>query len=383
MEDIHPQEQRHKAGQDTPGGGDARRSAWASTATGNVSVHWVTAHLPEKRTSVSLFDREQRERTKSTSLSEGAAVATGAGRRRSPEKPDPFRTCFQRDRDRILHSDAFRRLAGKTQVFVFPRDHQRTRLTHALEVSQVASSIARALRLDVDLTEAIALGHDCGHGPGGHSSEAALQPYVDGGFDHAPWGAYEVLSPLNLCEETLDGIANHSWSRPAPATLEGEVVALSDRIAYCTHDFEDAWRAGIIEREDLPREVRTLVGTTRGSQLNALIEDVIWLAADRGVVGLSHPMGEALAAFRNFNYDHIYNRPESQRQGQAVIDLLQALTEHLLAKPELVPDLQLSADPARQVIRYVAGMTDRYAFQMAIDLLGWTTDRLPRGIDVS
>src|ERR1700691_3176536 len=148
----------------------------------------------------------------------GATRSHGGGRRGREEQPDEFRTCFERDRDRILHSSAFRRLAGKTQVFIFPDDHMRTRLTHALEVAQVATGIARACRLNVALTEAIALGHDCGHGPGGHASEEALDPYVDGGFDHAVWGADVSLLALNLCAETLDGVRNHSWARPAPAT---------------------------------------------------------------------------------------------------------------------------------------------------------------------
>ncbi len=160
--------------------------------------------------------RERREQLEAALLVPGATLASGAGRRRAPEEPDAFRTCFERDRDRILHASAFRRLAGKTQVFVHPEDHQRTRLTHALEVAQVATSCARACRLNVALTEAIALGHDCGHGPGGHASEDALDPFVPGGFDHAPWGADVSLEALNLCAETLDGIRNHSWSRPAP-----------------------------------------------------------------------------------------------------------------------------------------------------------------------
>ena len=173
------------------------------------------------------------------------------------EAPDPYRTCFERDRDRIVHGTAFRRLAGKTQVFVFPEDHQRTRLTHAIEVAQVATAIARATGLNVALTEAIALGHDCGHGPGGHASEDAFSPYIDEGYDHAVWGADVVLRPLNLCAETLDGIRNHSWSRPAPSTPEGEVVSWADRIAYVCHDFEDACHVGIVDPEVLPASVRS------------------------------------------------------------------------------------------------------------------------------
>ena len=168
--------------------------------------------------SIEPLRREQREARDDDALAPGATRAVGAGNRAVEEEPDPNRTCFERDRDRILHATAFRRLSGKTQVFVFPDDHQRTRLTHALEVAQVATGIARAARLNVALTEAIALGHDCGHGPGGHASEDALTPYLDGGFDHAPWGADVSLAPLNLCAETLDGIRNHSWSRPAPST---------------------------------------------------------------------------------------------------------------------------------------------------------------------
>ena len=173
---------------------------------------------------VSLVTRESAEND-GAPPSTGATRARGAGDRARAEEPDALRTCFERDRDRILHANAFRRLAGKTQVFVFPEDHMRTRLTHALEVAQVAVGVARPLGLNVALTEAIALGHDCGHGPGGHASEEALDPYLPGGFDHAPWGADVALAPLNLCAETLDGIRNHSWSRPAPATPEGEVVS--------------------------------------------------------------------------------------------------------------------------------------------------------------
>src|SRR3954463_14315646 len=182
---------------------------------------------------VDRFDRRARESSEDEVLAPGATRARGAGHRAADEEPDEWRTCFERDRDRILHgTTAFRRLAGKTQVFIFPEDHQRTRLTHALEVAQVATAIAAAVGLNVALTEAIALGHDCGHGPGGHASEDAFAPFIPGGFDHAVWGADVVLARLNLCEETLDGIRNHSWSRPVPATPEAAVVSWADRCAY-------------------------------------------------------------------------------------------------------------------------------------------------------
>ncbi|MSX82275.1 MAG: HD domain-containing protein, partial [Actinobacteria bacterium] len=219
--------------------------------------------------------REAREDAEQAWLADGATLSHGAGHRSIEEEPDSDRTCFERDRDRILHeATAFRRLSGKTQVFIFPEDHQRTRLTHALEVAQVATSIARACRLNVALTEAIALGHDCGHGPFGHASEDAFGPYLEGGYDHAVWGADVVLAPLNLCIETLDGIRNHSWSRPAPMTPEGEVVSWADRIAYVCHDFEDAVEAGIVSPSMLPELVRSNCGDTRSSQLHTFINAV-------------------------------------------------------------------------------------------------------------
>src|SRR5688500_16526881 len=245
------------------------------------------------------FDRAAREQVE---LAPGATRAIGAGNRGVAEEPDPNRTCFERDRDRILHAAAFRRLSGKTQVFVFPEDHQRTRLTHALKVAKVATGIARAARLNVALTEAIALGHDCGHGPGGHASEDALSPFLAGGYDHAVWGADVVLAELNLCTETLDGIRNHSWSRPAPATPEGEVVSWADRIAYVCHDFEDAVSAGIVGPAQLPDAVRHRCGTTRREQLSAFILAVLDGIAATGRVGMAPEMADALAAFRAFNY---------------------------------------------------------------------------------
>ena len=218
---------------------------------------------------------------------------SGAGDRAVEEPPDPWRTCFERDRDRIMHSAAFRRLAGKTQVFIFPADHQRTRLTHALEVAQVANAISRACRLNVPLTEAIALGHDCGHGPGGHASEEALSPFLPEGFDHAVWGADVTAASLNLCVQTLDGIRNHSWSRPSPATPEGEVVALADRIAYCAHDLEDAVHARIVTTDELPELVIERCGLSRSRQLNAFVTDAVTTTLAAGKVAISEPMGEA------------------------------------------------------------------------------------------
>src|SRR5487761_2061803 len=262
-----------------------RARRWAATMEGceGGAAAVTVAHLDSRATIVSsrpdgravAATREAREEDLDARLCGGATRPRGAGRRARDEEPDEYRTCFERDRDRILHSSAFRRLAGKTQVFVFPDDHQRTRLTHALEVAQVATSIAKALGLNVALTEAIALGHDCGHGPGGHASEEALDPFVEGGFDHAAWGADVSLLSLNLCVETLDGIRNHSWSRPAPSTPEGEVVSWADRVAYVCHDFEDAARAHVIDPHALPKIVRDRVGTTHSAQLGTFVRALI------------------------------------------------------------------------------------------------------------
>ena len=195
-----------------------RSQQWAETMSGHAAGGLVRAHAGSRALlgPAPVFDRERREEQERLWLRSEATRAVGAGHRAVPEEPDAERTCFERDRDRIVHSTAFRRLAGKTQVVVHPSDHQRTRLTHALEVAQVATSIARASAVNVALVEAIALGHDCGHGPGGHASEDAFDAFLPGGYEHGPWGSDVVLAPLNLCAETLDGIRNHSWSRPAP-----------------------------------------------------------------------------------------------------------------------------------------------------------------------
>jgi len=331
-------------------------------------------------------DRGEREGREASTLAPGATRASGAGHRAREEDPDPWRTCFERDRDRILHSSAFRRLAGKTQVFIFPEDHQRTRLSHALEVAQVAGGIARAVGLNVTLAEAIALGHDCGHGPGGHASEDALDPYVVGGFDHAPWGAEVSLASLNLCAETLDGIANHSWSRPAPSTPEGEVVSWADRIGYVCHDFEDAVIDEIVLPDELPAIVKERCGTSRGEQLGAFIDASVATILATGVVGMDAAHAEALAAFREFNYERIYLRDESVAQGKAVVSVLRALVEHFAHHPDDVAGRGASLagseeDPTFAAVRYVSGMTDRFAFRTAVTVLDWPIDRLPQGID--
>lgn len=367
-----------------------RDRLWVSTMAGYENSPGITLAHADSWAGIGtkdVADRFQREEIFNSELAPLATRATGSGTRAFTEEADPYRTCFERDRDRILHASSFRRLAGKTQVFVFPDDHQRTRLTHALEVAQVAVSVARVLRLNVALTEAIALGHDCGHGPGGHASEDALSPYIEGGYDHAVWGANVVLTPLNLCTETLDGIRNHSWSRPAPSTPEAEVVSWADRIAYVCHDFEDAVDAGVVSPNDLPQLVRTRCGTTRREQLSAFITAMIDATAHTGRIGMVPDIAEALALFRQFNYDSIYHRAASRAQAQSVVDLLRALVDHYIAHPTLLPSFANnpfdagSSQAANEAVTYVGGMTDRFACKQAVLLLDYPVQKLPQGID--
>jgi dGTPase len=374
-----------------------RVHAWAQTMSGvaatDAPARWAHADSSATVGEISVATREQREEMEAAAFSSGATLASGAGNRPRVEDADPLRTCFERDRDRILHgTTAFRRLAGKTQVFIFPEDHQRTRLTHALEVAQVATAVARACRLNVALTEAIALGHDCGHGPGGHASEDAFSPYLEEGYDHAVWGADVVLTPLNLCVETSDGIRNHSWSRPAPMTPEGEVVSWADRIAYVCHDFEDASKTGIVTPAMLPEIVLDRCGGERSGQLRAFIGAMIEAAVGTGRIGMTETLAEALSEFRRFNYTQIYMRPASLAQSDAVIRVLRSLVEYYADRPNTLPLEEFDHDPrgvgagsaeaVREAVTYVAGMTDRYAFAQAVTHLGWDPSALPTGVDV-
>jgi len=329
------------------------------------------------------LERGAREEREHALLAPHATRAVGAGNRAVREEPDRFRTCFERDLDRIQHAKAFRRLAGKCQVFVAPEDdHLRTRLTHAIEVCQVAVSIARPVGLNTALTAAAATGHDCGHGPAGHASEGALSPFLDGGYHHAVYGADVVLEPLNLCAETLDAIRNHSWNRPTPTTPEGEVVAWADRIAYVCHDFEDAVAAGVVRPEDLPAAVTEVVGADRRNQLHGFITAMVDTIATTGVVGMRRPEADALAAFRAFNFERIYLRPEAVDQADRAARLIGGLADWYLHHPEAMPDgaglRAASPEAVAAAVRYVSGMTDRFANRAAVEHLGWDERALPR-----
>ncbi|HET8930477.1 MAG TPA: deoxyguanosinetriphosphate triphosphohydrolase, partial [Acidimicrobiales bacterium] len=240
-------------------------------------------------------------------------------------------------------------------------------------------------------------GHDCGHGPAGHASEGALSPFVEGGYHHAIYGADVVLAPLNLCAETLDAIRNHSWNRPAPATPEGEVVAWADRIAYVCHDFEDAVAAGIVTVDDLPREVREMLGSERRVQLGNLITAMIDTITSTGAVALRAAEAEALAAFRAFNYERIYLRDESVAQAESAAAVITELCGYFIEHPERIRHgghplgavpagtgtglhRGIEPDPVADAVRYVSGMTDRYLLRCAVDELGWDPTRLPLGV---
>ena len=366
----------------------------AIASSGELSDRVVTPHK-QSVTKVSnpgdaTLSRQEREASEEQLLAVGATRSIGAGNRAREEEPDELRTCFERDLDRIKYSKSWRRLAGKCQVFVAPDDeHLRNRMTHAIEVAQVATSIARAVGLNVALCEAIALGHDCGHGPGGHASEDAFEPYIEGGYDHAGWGADVVLADMNLTLEVLDGIRQHSWRLAAPMTPEGEVVSLADRIAYVCHDADDATRAGIITANSLPLEVIEFCGTKQSSQIRSFINDAVKTIQETGRVGLSPGMAAILDTFRRFNYDKIYLRPASNQQADRVIKMLRALVEHYADKPGLIPDV---SDGSRdfpdagskqalfESVRYVSGMTDRFAISQAVTLLRYPVDLLPSGV---
>ncbi len=372
--------------------GQDRSAKWIETSTGYQTVAGnVGAHCDSQSRALEplMVRREIREEIEQQFLAKGATVSSGAGNRNRPEDPDPMRTAFERDRDRILHSTAFRRLAGKTQVFIFPNDHQRTRLTHALEVSQVATAVSRAVGLNVALTEAIALGHDCGHGPGGHASEDAFSIFLAKGYDHAVWGADHTLENLNLCLETLDGIRNHSWSRPQPFTYEGAVVSFADRIAYCAHDLEDAIKAEVVSSASIPEAVTCVTGATRSGQLSYFISDMVQTILHAGEVAMSPTAAAALGELRKFNYDNIYMRPDSLEQSETVIKILSMLVQYYIENPKEIngnspfdPD-DGPSDLITASIGYVSGMTDRFAFQKAVDMLGLDPLSLPKGIDLT
>jgi dGTPase len=317
--------------------------------------------------------RERTEEIERETLSP-RAVSSSQSRGREREEPqDPLRTCFQRDRDRIVHSKAFRRLKHKTQVFLAPEgDHYRVRLTHTLEVSQIARTAARALRLNEDLTEAVALGHDLGHTPFGHLGEEALTPFLGRPFRHNEQSLRVVDHlendgrGLNLSWEVRDGILDHEWSMPLPSTLEGEVVRFADRIAYVNHDVDDAVRAGVLRAEDLPEEAVEVLGRTHAARINTLVTDLVEGSADGPHIRLSDETSRALDVLRDFLFERVYLRDEARSEQRKAIQLVRTLFAHYLEHPGEVPEEyhRASGDLPTHIADYIAGMTDRYALRI-------------------
>ncbi len=344
-----------------------------------------------------MLDRDAAERQERERLSPRAAFADATRGRELPIAPDPFRTAFQRDRDRIIHCKAFRRLSHKTQVFLAPEgDHYRTRLTHTLEVAQIARSIARALRLNEDLTEAIALAHDLGHTPFGHTGEDALtdcfeQLRADDGIVLSD-GGREVRLPresiperfrhnvqslrvvehleydgkgLNLTWEVRDGILHHTGSVPA-ATLEGQIVAIADRIAYVNHDIDDAIRGGVITEDDLPAEATDVLGHTHSERISTMIHDMVEHSASADRIGMSARVWDAMMTLRQWLFDNVYLSDRAKAEEPKAYGVVQALFRHYLRNPDELPSEYASSSPddlVQCVVDYVAGMTDRFAIR--------------------
>lgn len=315
--------------------------------------------------------REVIEQREEVNLAPWAAKASQSRGRGRPEPEREDRTCYQRDADRILHSRSFRRLMHKTQVFLQPEgDHYRTRMTHTLEVSRIARTIARALCLNEDLTEAAAMGHDLGHTPFGHAGEAALTEIMGIPFHHNEQSLRVVDKleknglGLNLTYEVRRGILCHSGPDQAE-TLEGQIVRLSDRIAYINHDIDDAMRAGILRNEDIPPEIAAVLGNTHSQRINTLVSNVVQTSMGRPVIEMTPEIENAMLALRAFMFEHVYRNPVAKGEESKARRIIQELYRYYIAHPEKLPEdfqpqLDLEGMP-RVVCDYVAGMTDKYA----------------------
>jgi dGTPase len=334
------------------------------------------------------FARRRQELEEQT-LAPGAARSWPA-RRRAPEPDCGLRSPLQRDRDRIVHSKAFRRLKHKTQVFVSPEgDHYRTRLTHTLEVTQIARSVARALRLNEDLVEAIGLGHDLGHPPFGHIGEAILdrcvqERYGEGGFRHYEHSlrVVDVLEPspsalgvdagfgLNLNEDVRDGILCHSGRAPMPSTLEGRIVRIVDRVAYVNHDIDDALRAGVLKPGDLPSGPIAVLGGSGSQRIDALVHDMVEASEGAGDIVQGPSAGPAMDQLRDFMFEHVYLGPQARTEHGRIERVITTLFEHYASDPSRIPDGGGAADAGepQRVVDYIAGMTDRFCIRVFEEL---------------
>lgn len=316
--------------------------------------------------------RENMELLEHTNLSPYATLSENSRGREREEAQCDIRPVFQRDRDRILHSKSFRRLMHKTQVFLAPKgDHYRTRLTHTLEVSQNARTIAKALRLNEDLVEAIALGHDLGHTPFGHAGERVLNDICHDGFKHNEQSVRVVEKlekdgkGLNLTWEVRDGILNHQTSL-MPSTLEGKVVRLSDKIAYINHDIDDAIRAQVMVEEDIPKEYREILGETTRNRLNTFIHNIITNSQGKNDICMSEEIENAMKGLRKFMFKNVYTNPVAKGEEDRAMDLLRRLFSYYMEHVEKLPEqyycmMKQGETKERVVCDYIAGMTDQYA----------------------
>ena len=331
--------------------------------------------------------RERLEQTEHLHLSPKAAFSDQSRGRFTTEEPSDtdVRTCYQRDADRIVHSKSFRRLMHKTQVFLSPEgDHYRTRMTHTLEVSRISRSVARALALNEDLTEAIAMGHDLGHTPFGHAGEFALSEMIGKPFHHNEQSLRVVDelerdgAGLNLTYEVRMGILGHTGEF-VPETLEGQVVRICDRIAYVNHDMDDAVRAGVLTDLDIPRDIRRVLGETYRERINALVCDAIETSANADTIALSPAVSQALLDLRSFMFERVYRNPEVKGEEVKAKDMIKRLYEYYITHPEALPtdfQPQISFEGMeRTVCDYIAGMTDNYAVDRFTRLaipMGWS-----------
>ena len=320
--------------------------------------------------------REISEQNERLILCDKAMFSSETAGRRLPEAESDLRTCYQRDRDRIIHCKAFRRLKHKTQVFLSPEsDHYRTRLTHTLEVAQIARTIARALRLNEDLTEAIALGHDLGHTPFGHAGERALQELTSTGFTHYEQSVRvcEKIEKngkgLNLTAEVLDGILHHTRGEEAH-TLEGRIVRTADRVAYINHDIDDAVRAGVIAESDIPRDIVRTLGDTKSRRINTLVESIVKNSGD--TIKMDSETEKYYDRLHEFLFESVYKNPVAKSEETKVSGIVEGLIKYFFKNPEKMPEEYLKIAAAegkeRAVTDYIAGMTDHYAVTVFSDI---------------
>ena len=329
--------------------------------------------------------RERIEQQEHEILSPLASFADRSRGRAIPEPERESRTCFQRDTDRIIHSKSFRRLMHKTQVFLQPEgDHYRTRMTHTLEVSRIARAIAVGLRLNEDLTEAIAMGHDLGHTPFGHAGEVALSEVTGRPFAHNEQSlrVVDILEKdgagLNLTYETRMGILGHSWSAPAPDFMEGHVIRFADRIAYINHDIDDAMRAGLLTESDIPAEISGVLGHSHSERINTLVEDLITQTGISNTLRMRPRVAEAMDALRQFMFERVYRNPVAKGEESKARDILKSLYEYYMRHPDQLPENfrpQLDFDGIERVVcDYIACMTDKFAIYKYEELFipsGW------------